>query len=318
MKKFVDLNEQEILALAISLEEEDERIYADFADALRDDFPATAALLSGMGAEETVHRQKLTDLCRKKFGGHIPLIRRQDVKGFVQRKPLWLVRPLGLEAVRRFTASMEYETRQFYEKAAARATDAEIRLLLDDLAQAERRHEVNAERLSREHLNSEAVDSEKATQRRLYALQVIQPGLAGLMDGSVSTLAPVFAAAAATQDTWQAFLVGLAASLGAGISMGFAEALSDDGSITGRGHPWVRGLVCGLMTTLGGIGHTLPFLIVNYHTALMAALVVVVLELAAITWIRSRYMDTPVLSAALQVVLGGVLVFLTGLLIGNA
>ena len=318
MKKFVDLSEQEILALAISLEEEDERIYADFADALRDDFPATAALLSGMGAEETVHRQRLTDLCRKKFGGHIPLIRRQDVKGFVQRKPLWLVRPLGLEAVRRFTASMEYETRQFYEKAAARATDAEIRLLLDDLAQAERRHEVNAERLSREHLNSEAVDSEKATQRRLYALQVIQPGLAGLMDGSVSTLAPVFAAAAATQDTWQAFLVGLAASLGAGISMGFAEALSDDGSITGRGHPWVRGLVCGLMTTLGGIGHTLPFLIVNYHTALMAALVVVVLELAAITWIRSRYMDTPVLSAALQVVLGGVLVFLTGLLIGNA
>lgn len=318
MKKFVDLSEQEILALAISLEEEDERIYADFADALRDDFPATAALLSGMGAEETVHRQRLTDLCRKKFGGHIPLIRRQDVKGFVQRKPLWLVRPLGLEAVRRFTASMEYETRQFYEKAAARATDAEIRLLLDDLAQAERRHEVNAERLSREHLNSEAVESEKATQRRLYALQVIQPGLAGLMDGSVSTLAPVFAAAAATQDTWQAFLVGLAASLGAGISMGFAEALSDDGSITGRGHPWVRGLVCGLMTTLGGIGHTLPFLIVNYHTALMAALAVVVLELASITWIRSRYMDTPVLSAALQVVLGGVLVFLTGLLIGNA
>ncbi|WP_374290992.1 iron exporter MbfA [Desulfovibrio desulfuricans] len=318
MKKFIDLSEQEILALAISLEEEDERIYADFADALRDDFPATAALLSGMGAEETVHRQRLTDLCRKKFGGHIPLIRRQDVKGFVQRKPLWLVRPLGLEAVRRFTASMEYETRQFYEKAAARATDAEIRMLLDDLAQAERRHEVNAERLSREHLNSEAVESEKATQRRLYALQVIQPGLAGLMDGSVSTLAPVFAAAAATQDTWQAFLVGLAASLGAGISMGFAEALSDDGSITGRGHPWVRGLVCGLMTTLGGIGHTLPFLIVNYHTALMAALAVVVLELASITWIRSRYMDTPVLSAALQVVLGGVLVFLTGLLIGNA
>ena len=318
MKKFVDLNEQEILALAISLEEEDERIYADFADALRDDFPATAALLSGMGAEETVHRQKLTDLCRKKFGGHIPLIRRQDVNGFVQRKPLWLVRPLGLEAVRRFTASMELETRQFYEKAAGRATDAEIRRLLDDLAQAERVHEVNAERLSREHLNDEAVESEKATQRRLYALQVIQPGLAGLMDGSVSTLAPVFAAAAATQDTWQAFLVGLAASLGAGISMGFAEALSDDGSITGRGHPWVRGLVCGFMTTLGGIGHTLPFLIANYHTALMAALAVVVLELASITWIRSRYMDTPVLSAALQVVLGGVLVFLTGLLIGNA
>lgn len=318
MKKFVELSEQEILALAISLEEEDERVYADFAQALREDYPATAAVLAGMGAEETVHRQKLTELCQKKFGDHIPLIRRQDVKGFVQRRPLWLVRPLGLDAVRRFSASMELETRQFYEKAAARATDADIRRLLDDLAQAERKHESNAEKLSRAHLDTDALESEDATQRRLYALQVVQPGLAGLMDGSVSTLAPVFAAAAATRDPWQAFLVGLAASLGAGISMGFAEALSDDGSMTGRGHPWIRGAVCGLMTTLGGIGHTLPFLIGDYQAALMAALAVVALELAAITWIRSRYMDTPILSAALQVVLGGVLVFLTGMLIGNA
>jgi len=318
MKKFAELSEQEILALAISLEEEDERVYADFAEALRADYPATAAVLSGMGAEETVHRQRLTELCQRKFGDHIPLLRRQDVKGFVQRKPLWLVRPLGLDAVRRFAASMELETRQFYEKAAARTTDAEVRRLLDDLAQAERKHESNAETLSRAHLNKEAVESEDATQRRLYALQIVQPGLAGLMDGSVSTLAPVFAAAAATHDPWQAFLVGLAASLGAGISMGFAEALSDDGSMTGRGHPWIRGLVCGLMTTLGGIGHTLPFLIGDYQAALMAALAVVALELAAITWIRSRYMDTPIFTAALQVVLGGVLVFLTGMLIGNA
>ena len=318
MKKFSELSEAEILALAISLEEEDERIYADFAAALREDFPATEAVLAGMGAEETVHRQKLTELFQKKFGGHIPLIRRQDVKGFVQRKPLWLVRPLGLEAVRRFTASMELETRQFYEKAASRTADPDIRRLLDDLAQVERRHEINAERLSDKYLNKDARAVEAAAQRRLYALQIIQPGLAGLMDGSVSTLAPVFAAAAATHDSWQAFLVGLAASLGAGISMGFAEALSDDGSVTGRGHPWVRGLVCGLMTTLGGIGHTLPFLIGNYRAALKAARGVVALELAAITWVRSRFMNTPIVSAALQVVLGGVLVFLTGLLIGNA
>jgi rubrerythrin len=318
MKKFSDLTQQEVLALAISLEEEDERVYADFAEALRGEFPATAAVLEGMGREETVHRQRLTELCQRKFGDHIPLIRRQDVRGFVQRKPLWLVRPLGLDKVRRFAADMELETRLFYEKASARATDADIRRLLDDLAQAERGHESNAERLTAEHLDQAALDSEATAQRRLFALQIIQPGLAGLMDGSVSTLAPVFAAAAATRDPWQAFLVGLAASIGAGISMGFAEALSDDGSMTGRGHPWLRGAVCGLMTTLGGVGHTLPFLIPHYQMALAVALAVVVLELAAITWIRSRYMDTPMLSAAMQVVLGGVLVFLTGILIGGA
>ncbi|MGE4291751.1 MAG: iron exporter MbfA [Desulfovibrio sp.] len=318
MKKFSELTEAEILALAIALEEEDERIYADFADGLRDSFPATAAIMTGTGAEESVHRRRLTDLYRRKFGEHIPLIRRQDVKGFVQRKPLWRVRPLGIETVRKFAAQMELETRQFYEKAAARTGDVDIRRLLDDLAQAERKHESNARQLSETHLGGGAQEAEAATERRLFALQVVQPGLAGLMDGSVSTLAPVFAAAAATQDSWQAFLVGLAASLGAGISMGFAEALSDDGSMTGRGHPWIRGAVCGLMTTLGGIGHTLPFLIPNYQQAMLAALAVVILELAAITWIRSHYMETPILSAALQVMLGGILVFLTGYFIGSA
>lgn len=318
MKKFSELTEAEILALAITLEEEDERVYADFAAALRDDYPATAAVLEGTGAEESVHRRRLTELYKRKFGDHIPLIRRQDVRGFVPRKPLWLVRPLGLDKVRRFAATMEMETKQFYERAAARATDVDLRRLLDDLAQAERAHESHAKRLAEAHLGQEAVESEADTQRRLYALQVVQPGLAGLMDGSVSTLAPVFAAAAATQNSWEAFLVGLAASLGAGISMGFAEALSDDGSMTGRGRPWLRGLVCGLMTTLGGIGHTVPFLIADYHLAILVALAVVALELAAITWIRARYMDTPVLSAAFQVVLGGVLVFLTGYFIGSA
>lgn len=318
MKKFSELSAQEILALAISLEEEDERVYKDFADGLQETYPATAKVLIGMGNEETIHRQRLTELYKRKFGEHIPLIRRQDVKGFIHRKSQWLVRPLKIDMVRRFAATMELETRDFYEKAAAMAQDIDIRRLLDDLAQAERSHENKAQRLAEQELDADALESEDATQRRLYALQVIQPGLAGLMDGSVSTLAPVFAAASATHDSWQAFLVGLAASIGAGISMGFAEALSDDGSLTGRGHPWIRGVVCGLMTTLGGIGHTLPFLIPSYSLAISVALAVVILELAAITWIRSRYMDTPVFSAALQVVLGGILVFLTGILIGNS
>ena len=159
---------------------------------------------------------------------------------------------------------------------------------------------------------------EESAQRRLFVLQIVQPGLAGLMDGSVSTLAPVFAAAFATQKSWDAFLVGLAASAGAGISMGFAEALSDDGSLTGRGHPWVRGLICGAMTALGGIGHTLPFLIHDFRMALWAAGVVVVAELATSPGFAHRYMDSPWVSAALQVGLGGVLVFITGVLIGSS
>jgi rubrerythrin len=318
MKKFSELDEREILALAISMEAEDERVYSDFADGLRESYPATATVLEKMGDEETVHRQRLTELYKRKFGDHIPLIRSQDIKGFVQRKPIWLVRPLGLEVVRRYAATKELETKRFYEKAALRATDIDVRRLLDDLAAAERTHASNAQRLAKEIINQDALDQEGETQRRLFALQIVQPGLAGLMDGSVSTLAPVFAAATATHDSWQAFLVGLAASLGAGISMGFAEALSDDGSITGRGHPWIRGIVCGIMTTLGGIGHTLPFLIGSYNVAISVALIVVALELAAITWIRSHYMDTPMVSASLQVVLGGVLVFLTGILIGSS
>ncbi|MGO9228318.1 MAG: iron exporter MbfA [Bryobacteraceae bacterium] len=318
MRSFDSLSEREVLALAISLEEEDERIYADFADGLREDFPATAAIFSGMREEESGHRRRLIELSKAKFGEHIPLIRRQDVRGFVNRKPVWLLRPLRLDVVRGTAASMEVETRRFYERAAARTQDASIRQLLDDLAQEERSHENRAEQLTEDKLQPSAKEQEDAANRRLFVLQIVQPGLAGLMDGSVSTLAPVFAAAFATHRPWDAFLVGLAASIGAGISMGFAEALSDDGGLTGRGHPWMRGLVCGLMTALGGIGHTLPFLIPGFRTALTAAMVVVVVELGIITWIRNRYMETPPLSAALQVGLGGVLVFATGILIGSS
>ena len=254
----------------------------------------------------------------ERFGEHIPLIRRQDVKGFVSRKPVWLMRPLGLETVRNQVSAMEVESRRFYENAASRARDTGIRQLLDDLAQEERSHEDRAAALEKDKLRPEIKLQEDEANRRLFVLQIVQPGLAGLMDGSVSTLAPVFAAAFATRSSWDAFVVGLAASVGAGISMGFAEALSDDGSLTGRGHPWMRGAVCGLMTALGGIGHTLPFLIPDFKVAMGAAIVVVLVELGIISWIRHRYMDTPPLSAALQVGLGGALVFLAGVLIGNS
>jgi rubrerythrin len=318
VKNFDGLSEREILALAISLEEEDERVYADFAEGLRQDFPSSAALFDAMRREESGHRQRLIELYREKFGEHIPLIRRQDVRGFVKRRPVWLVRPLGLDTVRKQASAIEVETRRFYEKAAPRAQDASIRQLLDDLAQEERSHEDRVQELDEEKLHPEAKQDEEKARRRLFVLQVVQPGLAGLMDGSVSTLAPVFAAAFATRNSWNAFLVGLAASLGAGISMGFAEALSDDGSLTGRGHPWTRGLICGAMTALGGIGHTLPFLIPEFRVALSVAFIVVIAELSVITWVRNRYMDTPVLSAAMQVGLGGILVFVTGVLIGNS
>ena len=318
MRSFDSLSEREVLALAIALEEEDEKIYADFADGLKETFPASAAVFEGMREEEVGHRQRLIELFRQKFGEHIPHIRRDDVKGFVKRKPVWLARPLGLDVVRKQAESMEVETRRFYERAAARSADASIRQLLDDLAMEERGHEDKAEELGREQLTRSAREKEDEASRRLFVLQVVQPGLAGLMDGSVSTLAPVFAAAFATHKSHDALLVGLAASIGAGISMGFAEALSDDGSLTGRGHPWLRGLVCGVMTMLGGIGHTLPYLIPSFYFATAVAAAVVVVELAAISYIRFRYMDTPPLSATFQVVLGGVLVFLTGVFIGSA
>jgi rubrerythrin len=317
-KRFKDLTENELLALAISLEEEDGRIYADFADGLREQAPASAEIFEQMQREESEHRSRLIALYQQRFGNHIPLIRRHDVSGFLQRKPIWLIRPLGIEAVRKQVAVMELETRRFYESALARTTDASMRQLLGDLAEAERKHYATAESLKKEHITSQVVADEATAQRRLFVLQIIQPGLAGLMDGSVSTLAPVFAAAFATRSTSTAFLVGLAASVGAGISMAFAEALSDDGSLTGRGHPWIRGPVCGLMTALGGIGHTLPYLIADFRLATTIAVIVVAIELSLISWIRHRYMDTPFLSAAFQVVVGGILVFIAGIVIGNS
>jgi len=314
MRTFDGLTEQEVLALAISQEEEDARIYEDFADGLHENYPEQAAKFRDMRRDEDGHRHRLLELYKSRFGDHVPHIRRQDVRGFVDRRPVWLVRPLGLKTVQKTAESMEVETRRFYEAAARRATDTGIRQLLGDLAEEERNHAHTAEQIAHTKLS----EDEKSRANRLFVLQVIQPGLVGLMDGSVSTLAPIFAAAFATHQTWETFLVGLAASVGAGISMGFAEALSDDGSLTGRGHPWARGFVCGLMTMLGGIGHTLPFLIPNLKTAVAVAVVVVLVELSVISWVRHKFMDTSLVSALLQVALGGALVFLAGILIGSS
>jgi rubrerythrin len=317
MRNVNDLSVQELLALAMTLEEEDERIYADFAQGLRPNFPDSAAVFDEMRAEESGHRRRLQEMFQQKFGEHIPLIRRQDVKGFVARRPVWLARPLRPKTARSEASSMEQETRRFYEAAAQRTSDASIRRLLDDLAQEERSHQDRAEQLTETAINQGAASREREAQNKLFLLQIVQPGLAGLMDGSVSTLAPVFAAAFATHATHAAFLVGLAASLGAGISMGFAEALSDDGTLTGRGHPLLRGVICGFMTALGGIGHTLPFLTSRFTLAVAIAIGVVIVELGVITWVRHRFMETPTLSAALQVALGGAIVFGTGILIGT-
>ncbi len=314
MRSFESLDEREILALAISQEEEDARIYDDFADGLKENYPEQAKKFAQMRSEEDSHRHRLLELYRTRFGEHVPLIRRQDVRGFVRRRPVWLLRPLGLRAVQTAAELMELETTRFYEAAARRATDVGIRQLLGDLAEEERHHAHTAETIAATRLS----EAESAQQQRLFVLQVIQPGLAGLMDGSVSTLAPLFAAAFATHSSTDAFRVGLAASFGAGISMGFAEALSDDGSLTGRGHPWARGAVCGLMTTVGGLGHSLPYLLRDYRTATAVAVGVVLCELGLISWIRHKYMDSPWSSAAIQVVLGGLLVFGVGILIGSS
>ncbi|TMJ04079.1 MAG: rubrerythrin [Alphaproteobacteria bacterium] len=317
MKRFSDLTEQEVLALAITNEEEDSRIYRGFAEGLRKDYAASAKMFDEMAEEEVRHRTMLYELYREKFGEYLPLVRRQDVKGFVQKKPIWLTQQLGVDQVRKYAADMEYEAARFYRKAAENARDASVRELLVTLAEAEDQHEAIAEKLE-DRITPSARRAEDETARRMFVLQYVQPGLVGLMDGSVSTLAPLFAAAFATHQPWETFLVGLAASVGAGISMGFAEALSDDGSLTGRGTPWLRGAVCGLMTTVGGLGHTLPYLIPDFWTATVIAFIVVIVELAVISWIRWRYMDTPFWSAAFQIMVGGALVFAAGILIGSS
>ena len=316
-RRFSDLSEQEVLALAISSEEDDARIYRTYAQRLRDAYPASAAIFDGMAVEEDEHRQRLIDLHVARFGDVIPLIRREHVAGFYARKPVWLNETLGLETMRAEAHGMEQQAAAFYERAAARTTDAATRKLLGDLAAAEVGHVHAADGLEARHLSGDDKANEDSGARRQFILTWVQPGLAGLMDGSVSTLAPIFATAFATQNTWTTFLVGLAASVGAGISMGFTEAAHDDGVLSGRGSPWKRGLASGVMTALGGLGHALPYLIPDFWTATSVAMAVVFVELWIIAWIQNKFMDTPFVRAALQVVLGGALVFAAGVLIGG-
>jgi rubrerythrin len=317
-RRFETLSEKEILAVAISSEEEDSRIYAAYAAKLRRAYPASAAVFDAMAAEEDGHRKALIDLYRRLYGDVIVPLRREQVSDFYTRRPIWLVENLGLDRIRQEVADMEREAQKFYATAAARATNAEIRKLLGDLAHAEAGHEATAIRLEQTYLGAAERTKEDLAARRQFILTWVQPGLAGLMDGSVSTLAPIFATAFATHNPWTTFLVGLSASVGAGISMGFTEAVHDDGRISGRGAPWKRGIASGVMTTLGGLGHALPYLIPDFWTATMIALIVVFFELWAIVWIQNRYMETPFLRATLQVVLGGALVLAAGILIGGA
>lgn len=318
VQAFSTLTDREILALAVSLEEEDGRIYGDLGERFRENYPSTAEILARMQREESVHRQRLIDAFVARFGEHIPQIHRADVKGLVKQKPVWLMKAVSVAQARRQIAVMELQSRRFYEAAAGRTADADIRKLFGDLALDEAEHSALANRLDSEQVASGARGAEDASERRMFVLQIVQPGLAGLMDGSVSTLAPLFAAAFATHSTRDAFLVGIASSIGAGISMGFAEALSDDGTLSGRGHPLIRGSASGIMTAAGGLGHTLPFLIGDFHTAFSIAVAVVLVELVVISWIRHHYMDTPFLAATFQVIVGGLLVFFAGMLIGSA
>ncbi|NND91936.1 MAG: rubrerythrin family protein [Granulosicoccus sp.] len=317
-RSFSTLSEQEVLALAISSEEDDMRIYRAYADGLRDAFPDSAAIFDGMVEEENSHRARLIELHKKRFGEEIPLLRREHVRGYYERKPDWLVRPLPLDKTRAMAEQMERQAERFYRAAAARTQDADTRKLLGDLAYAESKHTALAIRLGEENVPSDVRERESETERKQFLLTYIQPGLAGLMDGSISTLAPIFAAAFATGDTWNTFLIGLSASIGAGISMGFTEAAHDDGVLTGRGSPLKRGLASGIMTTVGGLGHALPYLIPDFKTATTIAIAVVFVELWAITWIQNRFMETPWGRAIFQVVLGGSLVLAAGILIGVA
>ncbi|PST26964.1 rubrerythrin family protein [Mesorhizobium plurifarium] len=317
-RPFLSLSEQEILALAISSEEDDGRIYLAYADALRGKYPHSARVFEEMAEEESHHRQALIDLHVARFGNRIPLVRREHVRDFPERKPDWLIAEMPIEKARAEAEAMEEAAHRFYVEAAARTRDAATRKLLGDLAIAEKSHESLARRLGEKHTPAGVRDEEDETSRRQFILTYVQPGLAGLMDGSVSTLAPIFAAAFATQDTWQTFLVGLSASVGAGISMGFTEAAHDDGKLSGRGSPVKRGLASGIMTALGGLGHALPYLIPHFWTATTTAVAIVFFELWAIAFIQNRYMETPFLRAAFQVVLGGGLVLAAGIVIGNA
>ncbi len=314
-RSVTDLSEAELIALAISAEEDDARIYRAYASRLRDQYPENAAQFDEMALEEDGHRQALITLYKMRFGDEIPLMRREYVKGFPPIRTDWMSLELNLETAREHARAMERTAEAFYVEAAKRSSDADTRKLLGDLAAAEAGHVQAAGQVFQSNDETELEDKEA---RRSFILSYVQPGLAGLIDGSVSTLAPIFAAAFATGNTYSTFLVGLSASLGAGISMGLTEYIADDGVISGRGSPIARGIITGLMTTIGGLGHALPYLITDFWTATIVAIIVVFIELGVITYVQHKYMETPWMKASLQVLIGGALVLAVGILIGSA
>ena len=316
-KHYYNLSDKEILALAISSEEEDARIYQYYASLFIKDFPETASMFQEMLDEENVHRRQLIDLFKNKFSNNIPLIKREHVQGFYTRRPIWLIENLTLDKVRQEIVKMEKDAANFYFKTAQKTADPDIRKLLGDLAEIESKHSDKALlKASIIEKSSLAIDELKKAKKQ-FILTWVQPGLAGLMDGSVSTLAPIFATAFATKDSHTTLLVGLAASIGAGISMGFTEAAHDDGIISGRGSPIKRGVASGVMTTLGGLGHALPYLISDFYTATIIAMFFVLIELWAIAWIQKKYMEIKFSRAIFQVVFGGALVLAAGIFIGG-
>lgn len=317
-RRFSDLSERDVLALAISSEADDAHVYDDYAEALRKDFPDTAKVFEGMAAQERGHNATLTKEYERRYGGHVPLIRRESIAGYYNRRPAWVVVNLGIDRIREEVGRMEDESANFYLHALKKASDPGTRTLLESLYRTELQHEEIAGSLAERYLpvDKKAEEDEKA--RRQFVLTWVQPGLAGLMDGSVSTLAPIFATAFATQNSHTTLLVGLAAAVGAGISMGFTEAVHDDGVISGRGSPLKRGIASGTMTAVGGLGHALPYIIPEFWTATVIAIAIVFVELWAIAFIQNRYMETPFWRSVFQVVLGGVLVLAAGIFIGGS
>lgn len=316
-KKFQDLNDNEILSLAIDNLEEDIKLYDEYSSHFLINYPVTSKMFKQMSILKNKNRKKLVELHKKKFGETLSITDQKEIANYFKRKPEWLVIKNSIEKVRNEIVEMETLSAQFYNSFAKKSQNIEIRNLLIDLAIMSREQKDNAKLILLNAQKSRSAKEEVTKDKRQFILTWVQPGLAGLMDGSVSTLAPIFATAFATKDSHTTLLVGLAASIGAGISMGFTEAVHDDGVISGRGSPIKRGFASGIMTTIGGLGHALPYLISDFYVATVIAMFFVLVELWAIAWIQAKYMEIKFTKAVFQVVFGGSLVLAAGILIGG-
>lgn len=316
-KHFQDLNDDEILSLSIDILEEDIRLYDDYSSHFLINYPETSKMFKKMSILKNKNRQQLIKLHKKKFGETLNITHKNEIYNFFKRKPKWFVIKNSIEKVRNEIIEMEANSSQFYNSFAKKSNNIETRNLLIDLAMMSREQKDNAKLILLNTQKLHSAKEEVTKDKKQFILTWVQPGLAGLMDGSVSTLAPIFATAFATKDSHTTLLVGLAASIGAGISMGFTEAVHDDGVISGRGSPIKRGFASGIMTTIGGLGHALPYLISDFYVATVIAMFFVLVELWAIAWIQAKYMKIKFTKAVFQVVFGGSLVLAAGILIGG-